>query len=341
MDADLMLELLVLPVALVGAVALGRSLDGRDDGETIPTSRIWKTARLAVLVDAGLIALLGIELGIWWQRPSVVLFFVVQLFEVVALGAVALRRSGHKLPTTTALLGGVWLLAAVPIAVLDDLAELEGPSQPEILGLAAGLVLGIALLAGPIAMGVAALVDVGHRRGVMTSRVAALGALAACVGLVWPLTTASATLAFGSCAPGWLVGSDPVLCVRYSEDADSIVVSGETDLPDGTVLLLERGDLDLTEKADATKIVVKDGQIAGRTPRSGPSTLRVVFRVAPWHNADGEDLVLAASDQPQAVIDRFGRDGAGIRGPYAGWYGGCGFLRCADQLQAVAIEFSI
>jgi hypothetical protein len=345
MGADLILELILLPICMALAVLLGRSVDNdvADENPSRP-SVAWQRLRAFLLCEAMAVGVVGVELGLWWGLPSVVLFFAVQVVTCAVLAGLGLRKPGNVWPWTTGLLAGVWFVAGIPVAITDALNELAGPGGGVLLGTSEPLIMGLLLFGGPLLLLAASLVGSGTlaRRRPHKGIAVTLG-LFSCAILAWPVSSATAALTVGGCAPEWLVPSDPYLCVRTTLANDSLEVSADTSLPDGSVVLLERGDFLLMEDAEATRLVVSDGRIEGHIAVPNRATLYLVLRIAPWTPYQGDDdyLVLAKSDQPEAVVSRYGQDGSGLTGlPVAG-YGGSGMLHGADTMQAIVIVIEV
>lgn len=113
----------------------------------------------------------------------------------------------------------------------------------------------------------------------------------------------------GQCAPSWLTGTDPQLCVDASVSRGTLTVSGSTSLPDGAIV---------TVWADSSGTGYDQYQTTGPAPAivSG-GVFRRTFDVSNW--GAGTIVVTAqfaiTSDQPRSLIDRYGWGGEGLRGP--------------------------
>jgi hypothetical protein len=345
MGADLILELILLPICMAFAVLLGTSLDGDVAGDTaVRPSLAWRRVRALLLCEAALVGLVGIELGLWWRLPSIILFFAVQVITASILALLGLRTKSPLRSWTTGLLAGVWLIAGIPVAITDALNELAGPGGGTLLGTSGPVIVSLVVSGGPILFLASSFVGSGTlaRRSPHRGFGVLLGLLS-CAVIAWPVSSATAALTAGGCAPTWLVPADPYLCVRANLNGNELEVAADTSLPDGTVLLLERGDFLLMEDADATRLVVRNGLINGRVTVSDRSTLYLVLRIAPWTPYEGDDdyLVLAKSDQPEAVVIRYGQDGSGMVGLRVAGYGGSGMLHSSAPMQAIVIVLEI
>jgi hypothetical protein len=113
----------------------------------------------------------------------------------------------------------------------------------------------------------------------------------------------------GQCAPPWLTGTDPQLCLNASVSRDTLTVSGTASLPDGTVVTIsaETGGTGLGQyrSTGTASAVVTDGAFSRSFDVSqwgaGTIVVSVEFAITP--------------DQPQAVIDRYGWRGERLHGP--------------------------
>jgi hypothetical protein len=113
----------------------------------------------------------------------------------------------------------------------------------------------------------------------------------------------------GQCAPPWLTGTDPQLCLNASASRDTLSVSGTASLPDGAVVTIsaDKSGTGLGQywSTGTASVVVVDGAFSRSFDVSqwgaGTIVVSVEFAVTP--------------DQPQAVIDRYGWRGEGLRGP--------------------------
>jgi hypothetical protein len=345
MGADLILELILLPICMAFAIWLGMSVDGEATGETSSSPLLaWQRLQALLLCEAAIVGVVGIELGLWWRLPSVVLFFTVQVITDVILAARGLRRKGDLRPWTTGLMAGVWFVGGIPVGVTDALNGLSGPGGGVLLGTLEPWVLALVIFGGPFLLLAASFVGSGTlaRRRPHKGLGILLGLLS-CAILAWPVSSATAALTVGGCAPAWLVPADPYMCMRATLNGNNLDVAADTSLPDGTVLLLERGELLLMEDTDATRLVVSGGRINSRVTVSDRSTLYLVLRIAPWTPFEGDDdnLVLAKSDQPETVLSRYGQDGAGLTGLSVAGYGGSGMLHSAAPMQAIVVVIEV
>jgi hypothetical protein len=111
----------------------------------------------------------------------------------------------------------------------------------------------------------------------------------------------------GQCAPPWLTGTDPQLCLNASVSRGTLTVSGTTSLPDGALITVwaENSGYDQYRSTGTASTSVSGG------------AFRYSFDVSGW--GAGTIVVTAefavTPDQPRAVIDRYGWGGEGLRGP--------------------------
>ncbi len=117
---------------------------------------------------------------------------------------------------------------------------------------------------------------------------------------------AEATL--GQCAPSWLTGTDPQLCVNASVSGGTLTVTGTTSLSDGALV----------------EITAEDDGVGGGYWSTSPTDVTVdggayrrAFDVSSWGAGTVTVSVRfeVSGDQPQALIDRYGGNGSGLRGP--------------------------
>jgi len=122
------------------------------------------------------------------------------------------------------------------------------------------------------------------------------------------LRVASETL-LGQCAPPWLTGTDPQLCLSASVDRDQLTISGTTSLPDGAVVEVwaEDGGTTYGEhwQTDQASAAVSGGAFS------------YVFDLSGW----GAGTVTAHAEfwvgpgQPSDVVHRYGDNGQNLVGP--------------------------
>ncbi len=149
-----------------------------------------------------------------------------------------------------------------------------------------------------------------RRSGLSQTGRRALGLLAVLGFIAGSFVTArfvtEATL--GQCAPSWLTGTDPQLCINASIAQRVLTVSGTTSLADGSIV----------------QLLAEDDGVGGGYWTAGPidvavsgGSFRRTFDVSDWGAGTIVVTVQFAicGDQPQAVIDRYGGDGSGLRGP--------------------------
>jgi hypothetical protein len=255
-----------------------------------------------------------------------------------------LRSQGDQRPWTTGLLAGAWFVAGIPVAITDALNELGGPGGGVLLGTSEPVIMSLVVFGGPILFLAASFV--GSRTLALRRPHKGLGillGLLSCAILAWPVGSATAALTEGGCAPTWLVPADPYVCVRATLNGNNLEVAADTSLPDGAIVLLEQDQFLLLEDADATRLVANNGRINGHVTVAASSTSYLVFRIAPWTplNGDDDDLVLAKSDQPEAVASRYGQDGSSLTGLLVAGYGGDGFLHSSAPMQAIVIVIEV
>jgi hypothetical protein len=200
----------------------------------------------------------------------------------------------------------------------------------------AGLVALIAGLAVP--GGRRARHEFGRRRSLLF--IASVAVLVIAVIPGWQIARISAVLAYGGCAPTWSADSDPVFCVRGSVEGHILVISGETSLPDGSKVLVWTKDL-----SDATQLTVMGGVFQDRCDLSrenaGRLTVTVQFIIAQWVKVDAGLYDVGPSEQPVAVVSRYGRDGANLVGPTAEWIQGPLFLNYAPPIQVLQVGLDV
>lgn len=119
----------------------------------------------------------------------------------------------------------------------------------------------------------------------------------------------AAEASLGQCAPDWLTGTDPQLCLYASVSRGTLTVSGTTTLPDGAIV---------TVSADNSGTSVDQYWSTGTASATVTGgTFRHSFDVSQW--GAGTIVVTAefaiSGDQPGALIDRYGWGGEGLRGP--------------------------
>jgi hypothetical protein len=113
----------------------------------------------------------------------------------------------------------------------------------------------------------------------------------------------------GQCAPPWLTGADPQLCLNAQISRGQLIVSGTTSLSDGAVIQLWAEDSGTAVgdhwQTDTTAVTVSNGafrttfDLSGWGP--GTVTAHAQFRIGPG--------------QPLEVVDRYGANGERIVGP--------------------------
>ena len=139
-------------------------------------------------------------------------------------------------------------------------------------------------------------------------------ALAGVVVVVLAVTSAlvvqaGAEAVLGQCAPTWLVGTDPQLCLNASIYGRTLSVTGSTSLPDGAIVQVWATDdgtgYDQRWTTDTLSLTVSNGAF-GRS-----------FDLSDW--GAGTVTVYAqfevSSDQPESVVSRYGAKGERLNGP--------------------------
>jgi hypothetical protein len=113
----------------------------------------------------------------------------------------------------------------------------------------------------------------------------------------------------GQCAPPWLTGADPQLCLNAQISRGQLIVSGTTSLSDGAVIQLWAEDYGTAFgdhwQTDTAVVTVTNGRFRTTFDLSGwgagTVTAHAQFRVGPG--------------QPLEVVDRYGPNGERIVGP--------------------------
>ncbi len=136
------------------------------------------------------------------------------------------------------------------------------------------------------------------------------------VALVVGLTVGSAIVVrvgaeamLGQCSPSWLTGTDPQICLNAGVSGRQLVVSGSASLEDGAVIDIWAEDSGTTYSDHWATDTAASTVVAGAFGHK--------FDVSGW--GAGTITVYAEfhvdSGQPSGVVDRYGDDGAGLRGP--------------------------
>jgi hypothetical protein len=136
--------------------------------------------------------------------------------------------------------------------------------------------------------------------------------VAAVAGLLFAsfvVARAVAEAALGQCAPPWLTGTDPQLCLNAQVSQRQLTISGTTSLPDRAVLTLWAEDYGTSYgeywQTETVAIPVSGGAFRWTFDVSswgaGTVTANVQFRIGPG--------------QPPQVVDRYGSNGEHIVGP--------------------------
>ncbi len=110
-------------------------------------------------------------------------------------------------------------------------------------------------------------------------------------------------------APGY-GGSQAHMTGEAEVTGHNLRVSGETDLPDGTLLVVQARD-DIDQSATDENVTVQ-----GQATVVG-GAFQLVFDIARWSPGPGEATIGLVVDgsQPQALQSRFGRTGQSLAGP--------------------------
>ena len=145
------------------------------------------------------------------------------------------------------------------------------------------------------------------RRAVSAVLVGALAIVAVVASIV--IVRGGAEALLGQCTPPWLAGTDPQVCLNAHISRRTLVVSGNTSLPDGAIVRVWADDPGLGPGADWTTDTVDCAVIDGSFGRSfdvtdwgaGTVTVTAIFEVGP--------------KQPAEVVDRYGANGERISGP--------------------------
>lgn len=150
-----------------------------------------------------------------------------------------------------------------------------------------------------------------HWRGIVNGvALACLIALSA-----WPLAQFTGFNVLGSCAPGWLVPSDPDFCVSGALQGHTLTISGRTTLADGAVVDLSvRGGFAETASVETSSLVIVNTQVAVKNGR-----FEAAFNISGSPLFSFDSIVATATvrmdEQPSAVIKHYGSDGHNMAGP--------------------------
>ena len=354
------------------APALDGQVNAPADAPAKPAGQLIRLLRSAILIDAAVVAMIVVGACLF-STSSVETFggetsggetaipFAYQAAVDLLLAVVVfLRPWTLRKAWVLRFVSVLWLLIGVPFVLLSSVGYAldEIPDgQPLYLGVSFSLLLVAGVLSGPLLLWLATLGGVGRersserpgaelrlpidhlRRHVNLGRVAAMAALVASILPIWPLAGMATTFWLGGCAPAWLVASDPVFCVTSSVQGRTLVISGQTTLPDGSTVLVRTGD-----QSEDTSVTVRGGSFSFQSDISsghaGPLLVAVQFVVAPLVDSD-EGAVVGPSDQPKAVVDRYRSDGAGLTGPTAIWIPGTFFLNARQPFQELSVQFDI
>lgn len=120
---------------------------------------------------------------------------------------------------------------------------------------------------------------------------------------------AGAEAVLGQCAPTWLVGTDPQLCLDASIFSRTLFVRGSTSLPDGALVQVWATDsgtgYNQSWTTDTVSLTVSNGAFSRSFDLSdwgaGTVTAFAQFEIGP--------------DQPKSLVSRYGADGERLHGP--------------------------
>jgi hypothetical protein len=325
--------------------------DGLTPGRLLRTGLVW---------GAALLAILGLAVCVWAGSPLGVASFACQAVVDLVLACWILRRpSEDRLAWSLRSVGCLWFFVSVPIAVAFAFAP-SAWDRSKLLGIEPGVWIALAAFSGlalpwlasagrwrraeahPDAPAIRRLPGRWRRR---LGWIGTMALLAASVLPVWPIAGIAATIQMGGCAPVWLVPSDPVFCVRGTIEGRTLAVSGETNLPDGSIVNAWIDDPLNGEWPTVRQLTVARGAFSGALDlsqvRANRASVVVEFQVAPLEPTDpSHDIYrFGDSEQPQAVVDRYGVDGARMVGPTAVWEQGPLLFYSVPELQALRFEW--
>ena len=113
----------------------------------------------------------------------------------------------------------------------------------------------------------------------------------------------------GQCAPSWLSGADPQLCLNAEINQPTLIVSGSTSLPDGAVVQVSAEDFGTGYNqhwvTDTANLTVANGSFGGSFDLTGWGAGTVT----------GTAIFEIGSSQPTDVVDRYGTHGQLLSGP--------------------------
>ena len=306
------LELRITRAALLATAALLSLLGAQaalvaGSGDDPTTGRAEATVFLLEGL-ANLCLTLVVLMPSWTLRRVWVLRLIAVCWLVVGPPALVLT-SGHG-PLVSFYLGfgpDAWAAFAVVVgAALVWLSSLGGGHEAE---------LGTQPASAPASAAAPSSPEPGrsrtpptHWRGIVN------GVALACLIAVsaWPLAQFTGFNALGSCAPGWLVPSDPEFCVGGALEGHTLTISGRTTLADGALVDLDvqGGFVETASTVIANKrVAVHDGRFEATFDVSGTPTVHYDSIIA--------TATVRMDGQPAAVIDRYGSDGHAIAGPAA------------------------
>jgi hypothetical protein len=312
-------------------------------------SRLIRLLRTILLLNAAALALIAVGAAMVNAAsegdPPILshgaaLFAFEAAVDVALAALVARRPESARLAWVLRLVAVYWLaigLLAV-IATGWDPIYLETPDMQvarQLLGIDPFLWVEAAVLLGPVLLSLASIrgVDPGvssadasappRRRGSVRTVAARIGTavlLIASLSTIWMTIATAAAIGMGGCAPTWLVPSDPVFCVTAEAGYRTVIVSGRTSLPDGSLVSIWVNSA--PENADPEIATVRGGTFLFTASTMGPNTENTAVTVEfvtlnLVESADGP--VAGPSQQPKSVTDRYGSDGARLSGPTAIW----------------------
>jgi hypothetical protein len=327
----------VVSVFVFGGVglAVGATAEGPDPGPPSRSPLNLRATRCALLLVAAFMAVLGAEAALvagWQQDPSTgraeALVFLVEGVVDLALALIVLMPAWTlRRVWVLRLLAACWIVVG-PVALVLTFGS--GPLATFYLGLGPDLWAAFSVVAGAMLVWLSSLgggtvvepaaeplptaeptlrtppsrLPPTHWRGIVSGV-----ALASLVAIsTWPLAQFVAVSALGGCTPQWLLPGNPNFCVSGRLDGGSLKVSGQTTLPDGTLV-------EVTVSNDEAEPSAAPEQL--RVPVSG-GAFSATFDVARRHVASV--IVTAAlhmTGQPAAVAQSYGADGHELTGPTA------------------------
>jgi len=304
-----------------------------------------RLVRTVLLLDAAALALIAIGAAMvdaaWEGGPpvwtGVATMFAFEAAVDIALAVVVARRPATAPQAWVLRVVAVYWLGIGLLAALTTgwgsfyLNTPAGQAVRQLLGVDPYQWVGAAVLLGPVLLLLAGL-GVFNRHGsrvasseaprprgsvrMAAARIGVAALLVVSIVPVWATFATAAAIAMGGCAPSWLVPSDPVFCVTAYAGYRTVTVSGQTSLPDGSLVSIWVEDGQSSEMA-----TVHDGTFSFASSVSGSTSadtlVTVEFAITNLLQTDQGSI--AGPRQPQAVTDRYGSNGARLSGPTAIW----------------------